>query len=1120
MSLKKLFLLLVLSIGSLAMAAQVKVSGTVIDENNDPVIGATVVQKGKKGNGVATDANGKFTLTVPAKSKIVVTYIGYKDYEATGSANMQIKLTPSESSQQLGEVVVTGYAKVDSRLFAGATSKIDADKAKLSGVSDISRGLEGKVSGVSVQNVSGTFGTAPKIRVRGATSIYGNSKPLWVVDGVVLEDNVELSADDLSSGDAVTLISSAIAGLNADDIESFQVLKDGSATSIYGAKANAGVIVVTTKTGRQGHTSLNYTGEFTYRLKPSYRDFNISNSQEQMGIYKEMEQKGWLEFANLVNSRNTGVYGHMYNLLRSYDPATGTYALANTESARNAYLREAEFRNTDWFDLLFNSNVMMNHALSISGGTDKGSFYTSISVMNDPGWYKQSSVDRYTFNANAIYNLSKKVSVKLLTSDSYRKQRAPGTLSQDIDVVSGTVSRSFDINPYSYSLNTSRALDPDTYYRRNYSDFNIFDELKENYIDINVTDLKFQGQVTIKPIITQVQSLEINLLGSYRYSNSEQTHYVTENSNQAKAYRAGVDPEDALVRSSNTYLYTDPDVDNALPESVLPKGGFLFYNKYDIRQYDFRAQATYQRTIATDHLINIMAGAESSRVDRHSQYFEGVGIVYANGNLPFTNYKYFKQQQEENGSYFSESKSYSRNLAYYGIARYSWKARYILTGTIRYEGSNRMGKTHQSRWLPTWNVSGAWNLDQESFFQNAQFYKTGAWSHAKLRASYSLTGEAGPSGYATAEALYYPTKPWREEPADQEMGLYISGLANSELTYEKKHELDLGVDLGFVNNRINFVFDWYKRNNYDLIGRIYTEGVGGMTSKFANVAELSSHGVEFTLSTRNFEAKKPGDFEWSTDLTFSYAKNKITKLESRSRVVDLVQGTGFPLQDYPVRAIFSIPFMGLDSHGLPLVMDEEGNITNEGVNFQEWQKLSYLKYEGPVDPLYTGGLNNSFGWKGLHLNVFVTYSFGNKLRLTPSFASGYSDLTSMPKEFKNRWMVPGDENYTTIPVIASRRQTNGNSYISRDYSSYNYSTVRIADGGFIRMKEISLTYDMPRAFLKALRLASASVKVAATNLFLIYSDDKLNGADPEFFNSGGVASPNPKQLTFTLRFGL
>ncbi len=1118
MSLKHLLLFLVMALTAIGVSAQV--SGTVLDENNEPVIGASVVQQSNPKNGVATDFDGHFSLNVPAGTKIKVTYVGYEDAVVAGKAGMTIVLKPK--GEMLNEVVVTGYQKVDKRLFTGATQSVDAEKTKLSGVADVSRGLEGRVSGVQVQNVSGTFGTAPKIRVRGATSIYGSSKPLWVVDGVILEDNVDISADDLSSGDATTLIASAVAGLNADDIESFQILKDGSATSIYGAKANAGVIVITTKTGRKGSTSINYTGEFTYRLKPNYRDFNICNSQEQMSILREMEQKGWLEYANLVNSTTSGIYGQMYTLMDTYNPETGTYGLPNTQNARNQYLREAEMRNTNWFDLLFNNNVMQNHAVSISGGTDKGSFYTSASVMTDPGWYKSSRVERYTFNANAIYNITDKIKVKILNSNSYRDQKAPGTLSQNVDVVYGEVRRDFDINPYSFALNTARTLDPNRRYVRNYTNFNIFDELESNFINVDVTDLKFQGELNIKPIIKQDQSLEFNILGSMRSVNSEQNHYVLESSNQANAYRAGIIPENAIIRSSNSYLYTDIDVPNALPESVMKEGGMLFFSKNSLKTFDFRVTGQYMKDFNNGkHLINLYAGMEASRVDRFYQNFEAWGVVYDNGNLPSLNYKLFKQMQEENGAYYSLGNTHRRNQAYFANANYALLGRYVINGTIRYEGSNLMGQTDQSRWLPTWNVSAAWNIYDEPFFQNTSLFQKGALSYAKLRLSYSLTGESGPSGYANAEALYYPTRPWRQEIDAMEMGLYLAGLGNSELTYEKKHEFDLGVDLGFLYNRINLVFDWYFRNNFDLIGLIRTQGVGGMTTKYGNVAEMKSHGVEFTLSSRNIEPKSAGGFGWNTDFTFSYAVTEISKLQSRSRVIDLVRGSGFPLEGYPHRAIFSIPYEGLDSHGLPLVTDENGQISNVGVKFQEYEKLGFLKYEGPVDPTITGGFGNNFDFKGFHLMVFMTYAFGNKLRLDPVFSAAYSDLTSFTKDFKNRWVLPGDEMIEGVmPAIASRRQVYSNTELSMAYNAYNYSTARVANGGFIRLKEVSLTYDIPRSVISHLRLNTASIKLAATNICLLYADKKLNGQDPEFFNSGGVASPNPKQFTLTVRLGM
>lgn len=369
MQMKKfLMALLCVLLSATTALAQSNVTGTVVDETGEPIIGASVMVKGTK-TGTVTDVDGKFSLVNVQGKTLVVSYIGYDNKEVRAQNGMKIQL--KSNSQTLDEVVVTGMQKMDKRLFTGATAKVDAEKAKLDGVADISRSLEGRVAGVSVQNVSGTFGTAPKIRVRGATSIYGSSKPLWVLDGVIMEDVTEVDADALSSGDAATLISSAIAGLNADDIESFQILKDGSATSIYGARAMAGVIVVTTKKGKAGATRINYTGEYTMRLKPSYSIFNIMTSQEQMGVYKEMWNNGFFTMSGSYRASNSGVFGKMYHLMNQYDETNGTFGLENSPEAMNAYLQDAEMRNTNWFDELFSASIMHNHSISMSTGTEK-----------------------------------------------------------------------------------------------------------------------------------------------------------------------------------------------------------------------------------------------------------------------------------------------------------------------------------------------------------------------------------------------------------------------------------------------------------------------------------------------------------------------------------------------------------------------------------------------------------------------------------------------------------------------------------------------------------------------------------------------------------------------------
>lgn len=1099
---KRLLMFLVgcfLSIG--AALGQNKITGTVYDDMGEPAIGATVLVQGSKTNGAITDADGKFTLTVPAGKKLEVTYVGMQKQVVTPRNGMTVKLV---SNTQVQEVVVTGMQKMDKRLFTGATTKIDAEKSKLDGVADISRSLEGRAAGVSVQNVSGTFGTAPKIRVRGATSIYGSSKPLWVVDGVIMEDVTEVDADQLSSGDAATLISSAIAGLNSDDIESFQILKDGSATSIYGARAMAGVIVVTTKRGKAGTSKISYTGEYTMRLKPSYSDFNIMNSQEQMSVYREMQNNGFLSFMSSYRASTSGVFGKMYHLMNEYDPATGDFKLANTQEAMYDYLRKYEYMNTNWFDELFSNSISHNHSISMSSGTDKAQYYASFSVMSDPGWTERSKVQRYTANINANYNLTKKVSLNMIGNASYRKQEAPGTMGQNTNEVTGAVTRDFDINPYSYAINSSRTMDPNEFYIRNYAPFNIHHELSNNYMDLDVVDLKFQAELKYKP----VRTVELSAIAAYKFSTTSNQHFIRENSNQAMAFRM---MDDATMRNSNPWLYTDPDVINALPETVLDEGGFHRETIYRMNSWDFRATASYNDVFADKHIVNVYGGLEINDIERRQTNNTKVGVLFDQGMLGTYNYKYFKQASEENSVYYALGNGYSREASFFGTATYSYMGRYTVNGTVRYEGSNRLGKATSARWLPTWNISAAWNAHEEPWFEKT--FKN-VLTHGTLKASYSLTGDK--PAVTNSKVIIAAYNPFRPYSVDKESGLDISSFANPALTYEKKHELNLGVDLGFLNNRINFQFDWYTRNNYDLIGPKRTTGVGGTIVKYANVASMKSHGEEFTLSTRNIVTK---DFEWSTDLIYSHTYCEVTDFESRNMVSNLITGTGFTEKGYPYRSLFSMDFQGLNSYGMPTFINQNGVKTVSDIDFQSYD-TGHLVYEGPTDPTVTGSLGNVFRYKNWHLNLFITYSYGNVVRLEPYFSVSYSDLSAMPREFANRWVVPGDEAHTNVPAMADLRAIQNDSYLYKAYNAYNYSTARIAKGDFIRMKEISVSYDFPQDWIRHLSLSNLSMKLQATNPFLIYADKKLNGQDPEFFNSGGVAVPMARQFTFTLRVGI
>nr|DAF61526.1 MAG TPA: TonB-linked outer membrane protein, SusC/RagA family [Siphoviridae sp. ctJ0s2] len=1048
--LRSLFVALILVImGAMPVCAQtIQAKGKVIDSEGKALAGVSVSAKQDKALHTTTASDGTFSIQVAEKTILVFTLTGKQTVELVATTTpMQVTLPNAAPEKKETTTVVS---------------------------------------------------------MRQATSVKSVYYPLWVIDGVIYKEDKDFNVADLASPEAKRLIAAALPGLSESDIQSFQVINDASATALYGQRALGGVISVRTSKAGQGTNSFTYQAELTYRAIPSYREYNILNSQDQMAVFNEMANGKSLDNEAVFIASQYGVYGHLYNSIYNYNDQSGEYGVLNTDAGRAAYLRAAELRNTNWFKELFSPSIMQTHSVSMSGGTSKSNYYASASALIDPGWYKQSQVKRYTANLNVTHHLLKSLSLNVIGGASYRNQRAPGTLGQDVDVVGGEVKRDFDINPYSYATNTSRVLDPREYYTANYAPFNIFNELENNYIDLDVLDAKFQAELRFKPI----RGLELTLLGAFKHTAASQQHNVRDNSNQALAYRA---MPNSVIRESNKYLYRDPDHPYDLPSTVLPNGGFMHKGENRMSNYDFRATANYNRTFGV-HTLNLFGGLETTNIQRNRTAFTGWGLQYAAGETPFYPYQYFKKQVEDGNSYYNLNNTNYRTVAFYGNATYSYKGRYVVNGTYRYEGSNQLGRSSNARWMSTWNVSGAWNMHEEDFFQ-----KLKPLSHLTLRLSYSLTGTPPDPSYSSSTTILKSYIPFRLFAEDQEPGIGIEQLGNADLTYEKKNELNAGFDAGLFDDRLSLSFDAYTRRNFDEMGPMITQGIGGTIIRPANVAEMMSSGLELSITSQNIKTK---DFNWTTSFIYSYTHSEITKLYNQGRMIDLVSGNGFAKKGYPARALFSIPFVGLNNQGLPQLINEKGEVTTDNINFQERNHTEYLKYEGPTDPTHTGSLGNTLSYKGLHLNVFLTYAFGNVVRLDPKFKAYYGDMASMTHAFINRWQAAGEEARTDIPTILSRRQYATNNNLRYAYNGYNYSTARIAKGDFIRLKEISLAYDLPTSLIKRTPLRSASVKVQATNLFLLYADKKLNGQDPEFFNIGGVASPTPRQFTLTLKLGL
>ncbi|MCL7988157.1 SusC/RagA family TonB-linked outer membrane protein [Sphingobacterium sp. lm-10] len=1095
------------------------VRGTVKGPNGLVLSGATIKIL-RTGLVRTADQDGNFQIAAAGNDVLEISFVGYQKATVRVENRQTIAVVLQELSAEIEavNVISTGYQTLDRKHFTGATSRVSAEEAERFGVPDVSRMLEGQAAGVSVQNVSGTFGAAPKIRVRGATSITGDNKPLWVIDGVILDDLVNVSNEALSSGDPNTLLGSSVAGLNPDDIESFTVLKDAAATALYGAAAMNGVVVVTTKKGRntEGAVNVNYSGNYSTYIKPNYRQFDIMNSAEQMSMLIDMENMGYFNHSGVSRANTTGVFGKMYNQMYDYNPTNDTFALRNDAPSRYAFLQRYANANTDWFDLLFQSRLIHDHSLSISGGTAKSQNYVSTSFMHDKGFTIGNEAKRFTANVRNNYNFNDKLRGELLFTGMIRDQMAPGTLTRASDPVYGSFSRDFDINPYSYALNTSRIITPYNedgsleYFTREYAPFNILNELDNNYMHLKQMDIKVQGGLRYDILPQLTYSVD----GMYRYVNNENQHIMTEYSNAAQAYRAN---QDQTINGANRFLYADPDFPNTDRFVVLPNGGFFNTRNDNMISYYVRNNLEYNQQFG-DHSVQGFATLEIRKNDRQNHNFTGPGMEFDNGNLVLGNSRFYKRLFESGGAPFGMWYAFDRQVGLAFRGAYNYKEKYSLNFTTRYDGSNRMGKSTTARWLPTWNLSGAWDIDRENFFNQ----DNGVVSSLRLRGTYGLTAVMGNASNAIAyfqNGLTY--RPYEDE---REGKITIAGLENSELTWEKMYESNFGTDIGLFDNRLDVHVDYYRRNMFDLIGAVRTSGIGGQFIKTANYSDMIGQGVDAEIG--GFPIRKE-NFRWRTSLTYGYNKTEITRLDVNSNIWDLVRAEGGALLGGPHRGMYSLNFEKLSAErGYPMFTGPDGRPGQTYFWLQDTD-TEFLEYHGPVDPVHMGGFYNRFEYKNFSLSFLMKFSFGNYVRLQPAYSAQYSDIYNVSKDLINRWLYKGDERLVVIPsiidayannaeLISETGSQNGASYT---YNAYNYSTERVAKGDYIRLSQVTFGYALPRSVLNTLRMRTGAVNFVANNLFILYADKKLNGVDPEFYSTGGVALPVPRQLTLSVKLG-
>lgn len=1071
------------------------VRGKVTDTGGSPLPGTSITIKGTT-LGEITAINGEYSINVSSDKNIIVfTFLGMETQEFTIDKSQELNVTLKELARSIDEVVITGYQTVDKRTFTGSVARLDSSRLGQIGIPDVSRMIQGTVAGVAVENVSGTFGSKVKIRIRGNSSISGNQEPLWVVDGVVLEDPVDVNPNQLYSGDPATILSSAISGLNPNDIEEIQILKDASATAMYGTQAVNGVIVITTKKGKKGTLSVNYDGNYTMLFKPSIYDFSVMNSKERMEFSEEQYAKNLIDF-NLLNEEY-GAYGKLLADLAAKDPAQGNTWLDDFEEN----VRKYKLNNTDWFDVLFRNSLVQEHSLSISSGSDKAQYYFSGSYYHDDGQTIGQYAKRYTANMRANFNISNRLTIGTILSGSIRDQLIFGASESEVN--NGITTREYDVNPFNYAINTSRAMRPYDddgnleYYKKDFAPFNILNEIENNYINVDAIDMKFQSDITYKI------APNFNYLGIFlaRYSSTGLEHTITENSNYAESFRASYNE---YIRRQNSRLYNDPDDDDQNPVSVLETGGLLIPETTKANFYTMRNSLNWKPAMQGKHYFDILTGTEFRRKVYSDTEFTGWGFDISKGRNAFPDYRAIKRDFLIDGKAYYRSDLFNYNdFAFFSNLAYSFKTLYNASFSIRYDGSNRLGKSQRFRFLPTWVIGTSWNIHEENFFKGFT-----SFDFLKLRVSYGLRGNVGGLGSPSMLAYYHSTI--RFDGSDNERVIHIYSPENTDLQWEKEYMFNAAVEIG-IFKRHSASVEYYNRNNFDLISEVETSRESGFTTKFVNFADMRNEGVDITLNTTNLTTQ---NMKWVTIFTFGFNKNIILNAYFNPTVNELTVSDGAALKGKPVNGLYSFRFAGLNSDGEPQFYDKNGNKTLIIDQFS--RDVGMLKYEGPRDPVATGGLTNSFSYKNFEFSFLVTYSYGNKIRLRPIFAYYYDDVQALDKDLVYRWQVPGDENFTTIPIVLDKEQRDRLTFNNKAPATfYNRSNIRVADGSFARLRNVTLSYNLTGNLPEKAKINGARIQVQAQNLYLLAAP-RLNGQDPEAISTG-VSIPAPKSVSIGIK---
>jgi TonB-dependent starch-binding outer membrane protein SusC len=953
---------------------------SVVDQTGLP--GVNVVIKGTS-QGTITDVEGQFSIDVTTGTVLQFSFIGYKTQELTYAGQSNASIILEEEAKELSEIVVVGYSSVERRDITGAVSTVSADKLKSLSISGLDQALQGQAAGVQVTQSSGTPGGGVSVRIRGATSIGAGNRPLYIVDGIPVETG-GLSARGFGGQD-----DNALSLINPNDIENYTILSDASAKALYGSRASNGVVVITTKRGKNEKAKI--TLDVQRGIVDPVKTLKLLNSTQLLELQREAVT-------------NAGQNPDALGLIPGVTDAV----------------------NTNWQDAVLRTGIMQQYQLSVTGGDNNTRYYISGSFREEEGVQLNNKFQR----GSLTINLDQKLSDKLSLSTNMTLSRALNKRVKGDNFLDGVYSGAVKSLPYYTPYDEQGVLvGPGSPLYAAFPNFN----------------------PVAQALLPRFDALTVKALG-----NVNATYQF--NSNLKLKAQASLDYNNI---TEDQYESSQTAIGGYL--SSVGGQGYGVFSATTLANVNSYLILTYQKAIATKHLLNIVAGTEL-----YQSYSSGGNLQ---GRLfPSDDFTYIQSAGiVDNGSSFKEPPH--SILSFFAEAKYDYDDRFLATASLRTDGSSNFGANNRFGYFPA--VSAAWRISKEKFFP-FEFV-----NDLKLRTSFGLTGNEriGSFGFLGT---------WTAATYSGTSGVSPTSVPNPDLKWETTRELNIGLDIGLWEGRIQSTINVYYNKTYDLLlTRTYplTTGFGGRTD---NIGEMENRGIEFSLTSVNLSKA----LRWTTTLNLSKNLNKVLFLNDsvplyRGYTAEGVSNTNIIKEGEPLGSFWGLNYLGVNP--------ATGNAIYEDRNKDGLINNSDAMIIGNAQPKLIGGITNQFQYKRFDLSIFFNFSYGNKV-LNFSKASlinlGGDILTNQSVDALRRWRKEGD--VTDIPKYELGSTLNN-----------LHSNRLIEDASYLRLKNVSLGYSLAPKIIDRLRLNQVRVYASATNLWTL---TKYSGSDPEVSTLDGSTS--------------